>query len=227
MLTGYWGNITSQLQSMLYVAPVILLAIVCHEYAHGWMSDRLGDPTPRMSGRLTLNPFRHLDFMGTVCLLLFHVGWANPVPINPVYYKDRKKGIIYVSLAGPVANFILAYLSLLIEGLLVKFGPSSSLVIWMLCQLCYYSAVINIGLALFNLVPIPPLDGSKVVGELSQWARGQYWKYQSYWRIILLLLVVTGVLSKPLGLLNDSIITVIWKHISWILNLGMTGSNVI
>lgn len=223
MFTGYWGNFTSQLQSMLYVAPVILLAIVCHEYAHGWMSDRLGDPTPRMSGRLTLNPFRHLDFMGTVCLLLFHVGWANPVPINPVYYKNRKKGIIYVSLAGPVANFILAYLSLLIEGLLVKFGSSSSVVIWVLYQLCYYSAVINIGLALFNLVPIPPLDGSKVAGEVSQWAREQYWRFQNYWRIILLLLVVTGVLSKPLGLLNDSIITVMWKHVTWILKLGMTG----
>lgn len=227
MFTGFLENITSQLQSMLYVAPVILLAIVCHEYAHGWMSDRLGDPTPRMSGRLTLNPFRHLDFMGTICLLLFHVGWANPVPINPAYYKDRKKGIIYVSLAGPVANFILAYLSLFIEGLLVKFGSSFSVVIWVMCQFCHYSAVINIGLALFNLVPIPPLDGSKVAGELSQWATEQYLKYQKYWRIILLLLVVTGVLSKPLGLLNDSIITVMWKHISWILKLGMTGSNVI
>lgn len=224
MFTSYWGNITSQLQSMLYVAPVILLAIVCHECAHGWMSERLGDPTPRMSGRLSLNPFRHLDFMGTICLLLFHVGWANPVPINPMYYKDRKKGIIYVSLAGPVTNFILAYLSLFIEGILMKFGSSSSVVIWVLCQLCYYSAVINIGLALFNLVPIPPLDGSKAVAELSQWMRTQYWKYQNYWRIILVLLVVTGVLSKPLGLLNDSIITVMWKHISWILKLGMTGS---
>lgn len=224
MFTSYWGNITSQLQSMLYVAPVILLAIVCHECAHGWMSERLGDPTPRMSGRLSLNPFRHLDFMGTICLLLFHVGWANPVPINPMYYKDRKRGIIYVSLAGPVTNFILAYLSLFIEGILMKFGSSSSVVIWVLCQLCYYSAVINIGLALFNLVPIPPLDGSKVVAELSQWMRTQYWKYQNYWRIILVLLVVTGVLSKPLGLLNDSIITVMWKHISWILKLGMTGS---
>ena len=89
----------SQLQSILYVAPVMLLAIIVHECAHGWVSDKLGDPTPRMSGRLTLNPLKHLDPMGTLCLLVFHMGWANPVPINPYYYKDRKKGLILVSLA--------------------------------------------------------------------------------------------------------------------------------
>ena len=81
----------TQLQVILYVAPVMLLAIICHECAHGFVSDRLGDPTPRMSGRLTLNPLKHLDPIGTLCLLFFHMGWANPVPINPYYYKDRKK----------------------------------------------------------------------------------------------------------------------------------------
>lgn len=173
MFTNLLTNLTSQLQSFLFTAPVVILAIVCHECAHGWVSYKLGDPTAKNAGRLTLNPLKHLDPIGALCMLFFHVGWANPVPINPMYYRDRKKGIIYVSLAGPAANFVLAFLSLFIEGLLMKFGSDSSTVIWVLCQLCYYSAVVNMGLGLFNLIPIPPLDGSKIVGELSNWAAEQ------------------------------------------------------
>ena len=127
----------TQLQVILYVAPVMLLAIICHECAHGYVSDRLGDPTPRMSGRLTLNPFKHLDPLGTLCLLIFHMGWANPVPINPYYYKDRKKGIILVSLAGPAVNLLLAFVSLLIEGLLMLYGSSSSSIVQTAMSLAY------------------------------------------------------------------------------------------
>ena len=139
------------------------------------------------------------------------------MPINPWYYKDRKKGIIYVSLAGPIVNFIIAFLSLFIEGLLMRFGSDTSAVVWVLCQLCYYSTVVNIGLGLFNLVPIPPLDGSKVLGELSNKAQNFYWRYQNYWRWILILCVITGVLSKPLGLLNSAIVSGMWKLIQVIL----------
>ena len=211
MFRGIISNWQAELQSLLFTAPVILLAIVCHECAHGWVSYKLGDPTAKNAGRLTLNPLKHLDPVGALCMLFFHVGWANPVPINPWYYRDRKKGIIYVSIAGPVANFILAFVSLLLNGLLIKFsGHSASTFIWILNQLLYYSAVVNIGLGLFNLVPIPPLDGSKVVGELSSSANQFFWKYQNYWRWILLLAVFTGVLSRPLGILNDTIISGMW-----------------
>ena len=220
MITRYFSNFTEQLQAMLFVAPVILLAIVCHEYAHGWVSYKLGDPTAKNSGRLTLNPLKHIDPLGAICMLIFHVGWANPVPINPMYYRDRKKGIIYVSLAGPIVNFILAFISLFIEGILIKFGSDTSTIIWVLCQLCYYFAVINIGLGLFNLIPIPPLDGSKVVGELSNKIAEIYWRYQQYWRWILLLCVVTGVLSTPLNLLNDLLINCMWKLVKIILLMG-------
>lgn len=221
MFGNLFSNFASELQSLLFTAPVILLAIICHECAHGWVSDKLGDPTPRNSGRLTLNPLKHLDPIGTLCMLFFHVGWAKPVPINPTYYRNRKKGIIYVSLAGPVTNFILAFISLFIEGLLVKFGSNSSSVIWVLCQLAYYSAVINIGLGLFNLIPLPPLDGSKIVGELSNKISGFYWKYQRYWRIVLLICVVTGILSKPLSLLNTAIQNGMWLIIRLVLRLGV------
>lgn len=216
MFVNVFNNLRSQLTSMLYIAPVMLLAITVHECAHGWVSDKLGDPTPRNSGRLSLNPFKHLDLMGTLCLLLFRVGWATPVPINPFYYKDRKKGIIYVSIAGPAANFVLAFISLLLDGILLRFGRPNSMFIWILSQLLYYSAVINVGLGLFNLVPIPPLDGSKVVGELSPKAAEFYWKYQRYWRIVLLVCVVTGLLSRPLGMLNNAIISGMWSLVRWI-----------
>lgn len=221
MFGNILSNLSGQLQSLLFTAPVVLLAIICHECAHGFVSYKLGDPTAKNAGRLTLNPLKHLDLMGTLCMLFFHVGWANPVPINPLYYKDRKKGIIYVSLAGPVTNFILAFLSLLTEGILMKFGSDSSVVIWILCQLCYYSAVVNIGLGLFNLIPIPPLDGSKVVSELSDRARQFYWKYDRYWRIVLILCVVTGILSKPLGIVNDFMLDGMWQLVRLILRLGV------
>jgi len=146
LFRGLLANWQAELQSLLFTAPVVLLAIVCHECAHGWVSYKLGDPTAKNAGRLTLNPLMHLDPLGALCMLFFHVGWANPVPINPWYYKDRKKGIIYVSLAGPVANFIIAFISLFIEGLLMRFGSDTSTLIWILCQLCYYSAVVNVGL---------------------------------------------------------------------------------
>jgi Zn-dependent protease len=218
-MTQIISNLQSELQALLFTAPVVLLAIICHECAHGWVSYKLGDPTAKQAGRLTLNPLKHLDVLGTICMLFFHVGWAKPVPINPLYYKDRKKGIIYVSFAGPLTNVILAYISLLIEGMLLKFGSDSSVVVWIFCQLCYYSAVVNIGLGLFNLIPIPPLDGSKIVGELSHWAAEIYYRYERYWRIILLILVFTGILSKPLSILNETVLNLMWSVVKFVIRL--------
>jgi Zn-dependent protease len=218
-MTQIISNLQSELQALLFTAPVVLLAIICHECAHGWVSYKLGDPTAKQAGRLTLNPLKHLDVLGTICMLFFHVGWAKPVPINPLYYKDRKKGIIYVSIAGSLTNFILAYISLLIEGVLLKFGSDSSVVVWIFYQLCYYSAVVNIGLGLFNLIPIPPLDGSKIVGELSHWAAEKYYRYERYWRIILLVLVFTGILSKPLSILNETVLNLMWSVVKFFIRL--------
>lgn len=208
----FFYNIQLRIQTYVIGALVALLAIVCHECAHGWVSYKLGDPTAKNAGRLTWNPLKHIDPLGVLCMVLFRVGWAKPVPINPYYYRNRKKGIIYVSIAGPAINFILAFVSLLIEGLLLKFSSSG-----ILCQLCYYSAVLNIGLGLFNLVPIPPLDGSNVLGMLCPKIGMFYHKNQRYWRWVLLACVVTGLLSKPLGLLNDLLLRGMWKIISWIL----------
>lgn len=215
-MLNFFYHIQSRMQAYVLTALVALLAIVCHECAHGWVSYKLGDPTAKNAGRLTLNPLKHIDPIGILCMVLFRVGWAKPVPINPYYYRDRKKGIIYVSIAGPATNFILAFISLLIEGLLLKYSPSHN-ANWIFCQLCYYSAVVNISLGLFNLVPIPPLDGSKVLGELWPKVAHFYWKYQRYWRWVLLICVVTGLLSRPLGLLNNMLLNGMWKVVRLIL----------
>ncbi|MGN0371182.1 MAG: site-2 protease family protein [Enterocloster sp.] len=219
MLFGYY---LAQLRVMLYAAPVILLAISCHEYAHGWVSDRLGDPTPRRDGRLSLNPFHHLDPLGTLCLLLFHMGWAKPVRINVSYYKEREKGIILVSLAGPMMNFLLAFLSLLIRGLLVKFGNLQFLMIHIFLLLTYYSAVINIGFGLFNLIPLPPLDGSNVLEAIWPAAGVFYQRIRPYRQILLILLLVSGCLTIPLGMANRQITGSMWALVKKLLRIGVS-----
>ncbi|MCD8326752.1 MAG: site-2 protease family protein [Lachnospiraceae bacterium] len=201
----------SQIQSMLYVAPAMLVAIICHECAHGWMSDRLGDPTPRQSGRLTLNPLKHLDPVGTLCLLFFHMGWAKPVPINPRYYRNQKSGIILVSLAGPVTNFILAFFSLLLYGVLALYAPESSSFWDTVVIIVYYSAVINVGLGVFNLIPFPPLDGSHVLEELIPAVGVFFHRFQNYGRLILMLLLVSGALSRPLSYLDNAVLNGLWR----------------
>ncbi len=211
------SRLPPRIQSLLLTAPVMLLAIVCHECAHGLVSDRLGDPTPRASGRLTLNPLRHLDPVGTICLLFFHFGWAKAVPINPSYYRNRRTGLIQVSLAGPAANAIVAFLSLLVEGLLLRFANPQSDLILLLCQLCSYSAMLNIGLGLFNLIPIPPLDGSNVAAMLSPAIARFYNRFSRYWRLFLLLCLFTGILSRPLSFLNNAIMDGLWAVIRLIL----------
>lgn len=214
----------SQIRAMIYMAPVILIAISFHEFAHGYVSYKMGDPTPKLDGRLTLNPFKHLDFAGTLCLLFFHMGWAKPVRINTAYYKNKKKGTILVSLAGPCMNFLLAFISLLIYGGISKYGNVYSEAYYIGEVLAYYSAVINIGLGLFNLIPFPPLDGSNVLGELIPKVNQFYYRIRPYRSLILILLLVSGILSTPLNIANNVIINSMWKLVRMIFSFGITGA---
>ncbi|MCB6415079.1 site-2 protease family protein [Dorea acetigenes] len=200
------------LKSIIYTVPAILLAISAHEFAHGYVSYKLGDPTPKMDGRLTLNPFAHLDLWGTVCLILFRMGWAKPVRINTAYYKDKKKGTILVSLAGPAMNYIMAFVSMLIYGLFYKAG--SSFGIWF-----YYLAVINVGLGTFNLIPIPPLDGSNVLQELFPGIGDFYRRIRRYAMPILFLCLFTGVLIIPLNRVNSAVMNGMWDIVKKILKI--------
>lgn len=168
----------------IYIIPAALIAIMLHEIAHGLVSYWLGDPTPKRQGRLSLNPAKHLDPLGTVCLIFFHVGWAKPVMVNPEYYKNKKWGMALVALAGPVTNFILSVVSIFIFGFIIKLTytmDSVPMALEILLNFFQYLAIINLGLGIFNLIPIPPLDGSKILGAfLSDRAYDMYMKIQRY-----------------------------------------------
>jgi len=173
--------------------PALLLALTFHEYAHARTAVWWGDPTPARQGRLTLNPLAHLDPLGTLLLIVARFGWAKPVEINPFYFRrHRRLAMISVSLAGPLANLLLGFLAALV---LVGFGPGGYL-----ASFCSWFLLYNLVLAAFNLLPVPPLDGSKVVGELlPASARAAYWRLDSYGPWLLLVLVFTGLVGRVLG----------------------------
>lgn len=154
------------LERLIYVLPAIIIALTFHEYAHAKVAYAFGDPTAKEAGRLTLNPFKHLDLMGTLLLVLAGFGWAKPVPINPMYFSGNRKGkILLVSLAGPLTNLAEALVATGILALIWHFVPYGSVSNY-LFNLLYYFMFINIVLAIFNFIPIPPLDGSKILAGL-------------------------------------------------------------
>lgn len=173
----------------LIIYIIIVMSSVFHEYMHGWMANHLGDPTAKLEGRLTLNPLKHIDMWGTVIvpiasLLLANIfiGWAKPVPYNPYNLRDQKNGPMKVGLAGPAANFAIA----IFFGLLVRFMPDSNATLVFLLELIVY---INIFLGLFNLIPVPPLDGSKIFGELSLTRNSARFPQESMIGIIIALII--------------------------------------
>ncbi|MCK4295920.1 MAG: site-2 protease family protein [Candidatus Marinimicrobia bacterium] len=152
-------------QMIVLLIPPILLALTFHEYMHGYTAYRLGDPTAKYAGRLTFNPLAHLDPIGTLMVFLVHFGWAKPVPVNPSYFHDPKRDMLIVSVAGPAANMVLALLS----GILVRFVRAGALsflpqfILQPIFIMLILSLQINIALAIFNIIPLPPLDGSKIL----------------------------------------------------------------
>ncbi len=157
-----------QFQTLLLIAPPILLALTFHEYAHAYMAYRYGDDTARQSGRLTLNPLRHLDPLGTIMIFIVHFGWAKPVPVNPSRLKNPKKDMLWISAVGPLANMILALASGLLIRVLLTIGvtPDRHTAIGLLFLMVIMSLQINLALAIFNILPIAPLDGSKILFAL-------------------------------------------------------------
>lgn len=165
-------SIRNYFLSALISIPSIIPALVLHEYAHGWASDKLGDPTAKNMGRLTLDPMKHLDLFGTIAILVMGFGWAKPTPINPSNYKNRKKGIILVSFAGPAANLLLAFITSFLYNLIqfvfkINPGIGNDRLLNILALILFYGINININLFLFNLLPLPPLDGSQIISAFS------------------------------------------------------------
>lgn len=183
------------LTEIILFAPAILLALAFHEFAHGWVADRLGDPTARLAGRLTMNPLSHLDPLGTLMLFLPpHIGWAKPVPVNPYNLNNPKRGIVWVSLAGPGANLVMAAGF----GMLIRaFNTGGILQSVSLPQpavmIIIYGLMINISLAVFNLIPVPPLDGSRLLGGLlPDKLEREYHKLDVLGPMLILVLVIGG-----------------------------------
>jgi len=155
------------IQRAIILAPGLLIALVCHEVAHGYVAYVLGDPTAKSQGRLTLNPLRHLDPLGTLAFFLFHFGWAKPVPVNPGYFKNPRKGMLLTAIAGPGINFILAALFAIamhaMSGFTITEGSMAASIVVPLYLIFQAGVFVNLILCMFNLLPIPPLDGSNVL----------------------------------------------------------------
>ena len=190
---------TGNIVSLLFTIPPVIIAITFHEFAHAWMADKLGDETPRMQGRLTLNPLSHLDPVGSVLLMFAGFGWGKPVQIDTRNFNRNvsvQKGEVLVSLAGPVMNFILAILFAVIFDAVYMFASSTFFastigsVIYVLLKEC---VIMNIGLGVFNLIPLPPLDGSKIFINLFSYnARRWIMEHEQIFYYIFLGIWITG-----------------------------------
>ena len=202
----WFGNGWLGIAKLLITALCVFFSLSIHEFAHGYAAYKMGDETAKHMGRLNINPMSHLDPIGALCLFLFGFGWARPVPVNPRNFKTGKfkSGMVWTSVAGPLSNLIIAFISLLILNIIYKIPIGESLVIsrvFSLIVILLYTLIsMNISLAVFNLIPIPPLDGSKILNAVLP-ARIYFkiMQYEQYGFIVLILLINTPVFS---GLLN-------------------------
>lgn len=198
------------LKEILLRLPIIFIAITVHEYAHGYAALKMGDPTAKLSGRLSMNPLAHMDIVGALSMLIFGFGWAKPVPINPNNFKNHKKGTVIVSLAGPISNLFLAFLGSVLYGIFrrIGFGNFSSQFSEIFYGLLVQLILLNVCFGIFNLVPFPPLDGAKIVGAFLPYKT--YFKIMQYERYafpILIVLMYLGIFDKILGVLITPIVS--------------------
>ena len=196
------NQFVSSINEILARLIVLFTAITVHEYAHGYVAYKLGDPTAKYAGRLSLNPMSHLDPVGALCMVLCGFGWAKPVPVNPMYFKDRKRDSALVSLAGPLSNIALALVTAVLAAVYfsfvyIKFPANFAAEFGF--ELLIQLAQLNIGFAVFNLIPFPPLDGSKILGAfLSNENYYKFMRYEHFGFPILILMSITGLLGKIL-----------------------------
>lgn len=215
-------DIISLLQNFI----VLFTAITVHEFSHGFVAYKLGDPTAKSMGRLTLNPLAHLDPIGAIMMIFCRFGWAKPVPVNPYYFKDAKRDMVLVSVAGPLSNLALAFIVATVcpflgVSTIETYGSSifySVGSIPFVSELLMACLIININFAVFNLIPFPPLDGSKILFSLlPNNMYNRFLSYERYGTIVLIALSISGILGKVLGIVINPILSL---YINWINFLG-------
>ena len=193
------------LLNLLYSLPALLIALSFHEFAHAWAANKMGDPTAKNMGRLTLDPVKHLDLVGTICLVLFRFGWAKPVPINPRNFKKPVRDEILVSLAGVTMNFLVSFIA---AALLFIFYGSVLVTIDIPSIIIFYVMILNIYFGIFNLIPIPPLDGFHIISALFIRKAGKVINaLYRYGFIILLILLLTNAIGMLLGAVSSAVIS--------------------
>lgn len=198
-------------------AFVVFCTLPIHEYAHALVATKLGDDTPRLSGRLTLNPMAHIDILGAAMILLVGFGYAKAVPVNPRNFKNPKAGMALTAAAGPISNLLMSIIFILLSNVafIVYFNTNDSTVAKVTFLFFFYAAMINISLAVFNLIPIPPLDGSRIIGLfIPNKVYYQIMKYERYIIMVVFLLLAFGWLSTPLSWLTDKVL----YGISWLVS---------
>lgn len=213
------GDIQSYIIQILLSLPIIFLALSLHETAHGYAAYRLGDPTAHSLGRLTLNPIKHIDPIGFICMVLFGFGWAKPVPINTRYFKKPKRDMVLTGAAGPLSNLLLAAIFTVLLKIAYSGLYSASYTSDFWAQMAFYLLIflfygvrLNVTLAVFNLIPVPPLDGSRILMALLPWQI--YYKIMRYERIIYVVLLVAlavGVLTPVLNFLTDIVMKLLFS----------------
>lgn len=202
----------------LIKALVLFTAVPVHECAHAWVAEKMGDDTGRKQGRITLNPFAHLTLWGSLMMILVGFGWGKPVMVDSRNFKNPKKGMVLTSLAGPASNFIMAFLSMIVYKVLafLSYAKDSS-TLDMMATVFVYITLINISLAVFNFLPIPPLDGSKIFNAIlpEKWYF-TIMKYENFIFIALIILVYSGLLDAPLSFLQNKVIDVMLFLTGWV-----------
>lgn len=198
--------ILSYFNDIFYILPIIIISLTFHEFAHGYVAYKLGDPTAKDQGRLTLNPLKHLDPLGFILMILLRFGWAKPVPVNPLYFRKPKKGMFLTALAGPLSNLILALVSSLLLSALFTF-VSISPFIEKIDTFLLLMTYINIGLAVFNLIPVYPLDGSRILGYFMPNGFNDFFRrYGDYITIAFIVLVLaTDVVSDAVFFIQSHV----------------------
>lgn len=235
------------LQNILLMTPILFIALPVHELAHGWVAYKLGDPTAKMAGRLTLNPFKHLDLVGVLMMYTVGFGWAKPVPVNFSNLKNRRSGTILVAMAGPMSNILLGFVSTFIGGIIIKLIDTGVIVIdtegmfkfFVYMALFFFFLVsVNINLAIFNMIPVPPLDGSRLISTfIPEEAYYKFARYERYIGLAFLAIVVlvpndfiSGFIRaiatpifRSMVITTQTILGIDADNIFWLLMQGITG----